>query len=303
MTRRQLSRYRWFGLDFSGDQRQWGPGRSKSIVWIAEAEGEPSRLVLRDVRRVQELPGVECRAFDRLVAFLNAEDYDAAGIDAPFSVPARFVPDPGHAALLSRVSSMHRPANHRFPDRLSFFHGVTGHDSPLDPPHPLRRTEELWQGRGSERLNVRSTLWTRERGGAAMTSACLMLLSRLHVGIWPWASSETRPLVVEAFPAAQLKQWALPFERYSNEKDPAGEQRQHIVHRCSRNRKVKGIYRFFVCPSKSKRQTQERRRCQDKGIDCSHQGQGRATSVNRWRSDPFNYPAAARTEFPVLGNV
>jgi hypothetical protein len=76
---------------------------------------------------------------------------------------------------------------------------------------PLRLTESYWRGRG---VNIRSTVWAGARPGAPFASACIKLLARARRPIWPWAGPEKRPLV-EAFPAAQLRHWGLPFTKYN----------------------------------------------------------------------------------------
>lgn len=77
-----------------------------------------------------------------------------------------------------------------------------------------RHTESEWQTRG---VNVRSTLWNGPRGGAPFTVACLTLLHRTGRPIWPWCRDEKNCLV-EAFPAAQLRHWKLPFIGYNGVK-------------------------------------------------------------------------------------
>ena len=90
---------------------------------------------------------------------------------------------------------------------------VAGVDPPLNPPKPMRSTDTYWS---QKRLNVRSALWAGARGGAALTAACFKLLHRAQRPIWPWVR-ESRGLLVEAFPMAQLKQWGLPYNEYGKQ--------------------------------------------------------------------------------------
>lgn len=63
-----------------------------------------------------------------------------------------------------------------------------------------------------------------------MTAACLKLLSEATWPIWPFdAADKASPLLVEAFPAAQLAYWRLPHAGYNGEKEPAGNVRQEMV--------------------------------------------------------------------------
>ena len=61
-----------------------------------------------------------------------------------------------------------------------------------------------------------------------MTSACLTLMHRAARPAWPWASAGTG-LLVEAFPAAQLKSWGLPYVRYNGRDPHAASTRLTIV--------------------------------------------------------------------------
>jgi hypothetical protein len=76
----------WFGIEFSGNHLKWRPGCATSNVWIADVRRDDDGLVLHDVRHVQKLPG-SGDPFDRLATLLAARDYEAAGIDARFSIP------------------------------------------------------------------------------------------------------------------------------------------------------------------------------------------------------------------------
>jgi predicted nuclease with RNAse H fold len=200
----------------------WGPGRTKSNVWVAEVQRLGDELELVELRQVRRLPGA-APPFTRLKNYLSSAGFKAAAIDAPFSVPKEFVPEQGHQALLETVDDLPCPER-PFPKGEEFFSAVTGGPERLKSLKPLRETEDLWKKRGIE---VRSTLWTGRRGGAPMTSACLKLLAGASFPIWPW---DGRPgCAVEAFPAAQLWQWGLPHEGYNGKGDHKEAMRSCIV--------------------------------------------------------------------------
>ncbi len=213
---------RWLGIDFSGDVKMWTPGCRRSNVWVAEiriSELGDNFFNLADLRHVQDLPGAE-PPFFRLTRLLSAREFAAAAIDAPFSVPAEFVPDAGHMSLLAAVSSLEcdgRP----FAQGKTFVNLVMA-GREFRCKKPLRVTE------AEQKVNVRSTLWARARGGAAMTAACIALLHRSCCPISPWA--EHGPgLLVEGFPAAQLKYWGLPFQQYNGSADVDFANRRAIL--------------------------------------------------------------------------
>lgn len=211
------------GVDFSGDHDMWGPGCSKSNVWIAVVQPGHALPVLHALHRVQQLSG-SGHPFDRLAAYLAAGAYAAAAIDAPFSVPQQYVPQGGHAALLLRIASGSSGTSRRFLDGPSFVTALAG-ASRVTPPKPLRKTEEHWTNLG---VNTRSTMWTGARGGAPMTSACVALLHRAARPMWPWSKAKTGS-VVEAFPAAQLRDWNLPSVKYNGASPQAHANRKKIV--------------------------------------------------------------------------
>jgi hypothetical protein len=191
---------RYLGIDFSGDARKWGPalGMHRRTVWIASVlQSASGRLVLNELRSVQDLPKGADHPFDRLVQLLSTADFVAAGIDAPFSIPARYLPEGGWKDLIEHIDSI-ACGSRPFPkgERLLAF-------SPPMEKKPLRKTELIWK-----RCSPRSTLWNGHRGGAPFTVACLKLIGRTQCSIWPWASSGPR-LLVEAYPAAQLEHWGL----------------------------------------------------------------------------------------------
>jgi hypothetical protein len=186
----------------------WQPGCGRSNIWISEVRKPGRGLVLERLLRVQQLAG-DHHPFERLVSYLREGKFDAAAIDAPFSVPQRFIKT-DYPAFLQRIGSMPKPADRPFPRAHEFVEIVSGIYPPLGPPQPLRFTEIYWKEEG---LSVRSTLWAGPRGGAAMTAACLKLLHTANRPIWPWVRESTG-LLVEAFPMAQLKYWGLPYNKY-----------------------------------------------------------------------------------------
>ena len=204
----------WLGIDFSGDHLMWRPRCGRSNVWIARVGDVGGRYTLEDLRRVQGIPG-DAPPFERLTALLAAGAFDAAGIDAPFALPAEHMPT-SHGQLLDAVAEIER-GSRPFPsadDLVSTFAPSLGPRG----QKVYRQTEKLWSRQG---VNTRSTLWAGARGGAAMTAACLALLRAVGRPVWPW-SVEGHGLLVEAFPAAQLKTWGLPHQKYNgNDADQA----------------------------------------------------------------------------------
>lgn len=215
---------RWLGIDFSGNHIKWRPGCGTSNVWIADVRHGGAGLHLHDVCRVQHLAG-SSHPFDRLAALLAAGKYEAAGIDAPFSVPDNFVRRVGgHVRLLSLVGARTGPGRPfiRGGDLVQL---VSGRAPPMTPPKPLRDTDAFWLGSG---VNIRSPLWNGARPGAPMTAACLTLLDRASRPMWPW-SSLSPGLLVEAFPAGQLKTWTLPHQSYDGASATAVATRRTIL--------------------------------------------------------------------------
>lgn len=213
----------WIGIDFSGNHLQWRDGRTQSAVWIAALTPNGPGLALRDVRRVQDLPG-EGPPFARMAAFLRSASFHVAAIDAPFSLPAAYLPPGGRAALLATIAAL--PCDGRpFPSGARL---VTALAPDLGPrgKHVMRAPERLWRRRG---VNVRSTLWNGPRGGAPFAASSLRLQSACGLPAWPWTSPASGKVLAEAFPAAQLKAWALPHDRYGGADADAVNRRRAIV--------------------------------------------------------------------------
>jgi hypothetical protein len=193
-------------------------------VALADVRRERDGFRLHDVCRVQQLPG-SAEPFDRLAALLSAGEYDAAGIDAPFSVPDAFVQRAGgHSALLKQVGTASAVGSPliRGSEMVTLIAGVL---PPLTPPKPMRAADAFWTKR---KINVRSPMWTGARPGAPMTAACLTLLHRAGTPLWPW-SSRGPGLLVEAFPAGQLSTWGLPHVKYDGTSTAATTTRSTII--------------------------------------------------------------------------
>lgn len=180
--------------------------------------------MLDRIVRVQELLGDE-HPLERLAALLREGNFDAAGIDAPFSVPRAFIFPVGYAGLLERIGSLSNPDGRPFLRSADFVKAIAWISPTLNPPKPMRSTDAYWSQKG---LNVRSTLWAGARGGAAMTAACFKLLHRAQRPIWPWVR-ESKGLLVEAFPMAQLKQWRLPYNGYAKQDQKSELLRKEII--------------------------------------------------------------------------
>jgi hypothetical protein len=202
---------------------------------IAEVRIQQGRPLLSSLQTVQELQGQE-EPFQRLVSLLEARDFNAAGIDAPFSVPYEYLPCGGHRALLEQVAGIERKKR-PFPTAQDFVCRILAGRS-MSGKKPLRKTELAWNkpelAWNRKKINVRSTLWAGSRGGAAMTAACLTLLHQSQCPIWPWHPSSEPGLLVEAFPAAQLCHWGMEFEGYNGDSPEALSKREKLVASISR---------------------------------------------------------------------
>jgi hypothetical protein len=195
-----MSEARFLGIDFSGGAGPWRPVCAKPSVWIASLEGP--RLV--ELIPVQAMPG-EGEPFARLVSFLAAGRFRAAAIDAPFALPARHMPSGGHAQLLRDVAELPQADDRPFPRGAALLEYARRHAA-IESAKPTRETERQYAA-------TRSTLWNGVRPGAPFAAACLTLLARAGRPVWPWKDGPG--MMVEAFPAAQLKAWGLPNANYS----------------------------------------------------------------------------------------
>lgn len=202
-----MKRGTFLGIDFSGGAAAWRNPCARPSVWIATVEVEDHpRLV--DVVPVQALGGTG-DPFARLVALLRSAGHVAAGIDAPFCIPARHMPPGGHPGLLAAAAGLPDGPDRPFPYGASLV-DLAAAVAPLQTAKPLRATERQWSAR---RVNTRSTLWNGPRGGAPFAAACLTLLARAGRPCWPWAAGPG--MLVESFPAAQLRAWGLPHTGYA----------------------------------------------------------------------------------------
>ena len=66
----------------------WRPSVRRSNVWVSTAQVHEELMEVVELRPVQDLPGGS-HPFQRLVTLLVRGEYCAAGIDAPFALPAR----------------------------------------------------------------------------------------------------------------------------------------------------------------------------------------------------------------------
>lgn len=225
-------RPRYMGIDFSGNQARWRSNDRDSNIWIAEVEEGEGALHLVNLLRVQQLPG-EGRPFARLTTWLRNGGFSAAALDAPFSIPWWFfgTAPANHSGLLALVNQLDLADRQDFPTGRMFRDTIAA-NVPFAFSKPLRVTEAYWRGRG---VNVRSTVWTGTRPGAPFTSACLKLLAGTGRPVWPWMAEE-ESLLVEAFPAAQLLQWGLPFVEYNG--DGGHDKRTEIITDLIENRRL-----------------------------------------------------------------
>lgn len=207
----------------------WRAGLRLSNIWVADGRVQDKELVLNSVEPVQDLPG-KGAPFERLKTLLSRREFDAAAVDAPFSVPLDYLPLGGHRELLELAGKIDRPKAWPFPTAHDFVCQVVQGRS-LGSNKPLRETEQYWKSRG---VNVRSSLWAGPRGGAAMTAACLTLLYESACPIWPWHRFPERGLLVEAFPAAQLREWGLPHFSYNGDSPEALSNRLEIIDSLSK---------------------------------------------------------------------
>jgi hypothetical protein len=213
----------FLGIDFSGNARSWRADRATSNIWVCRVScSSDLRPDVTELQPVQYLAG-SGPPFRRLADLLAKRQFSAAAIDAPFSLPSRYVPKEGWLKLLQLVDALSVDAERPFPGAQSLI-ALAETVSQLESQKPLRRTEKLWSDR---RINVRSTLWWKPRGGAPFAAACMKLLATARFPpCWPW-STQTEGLVVEAFPAAQLWSWKLPLQKYDG-RDGNGA-RQEII--------------------------------------------------------------------------
>lgn len=225
-----MSEARFLGIDFSGGAGPWKTACASPTVWIATLDG----FRLADLRPVQELSG-DAPPFARLTALLREGRFRAAAIDAPFSLPEAHIPAGGHAQLLADVAAL-APADDRpFPLGSDLLE-LAERQGKLKQLKPTRGTERAWRERN---VNVRSTLWNGPRGGAPFTAGCLTLLANAKRPVWPWRDGPG--MLVEAFPAAQLKAWDLPHTKYGPPLSKEATQAERTERRAKRKKILAGV--------------------------------------------------------------
>ena len=195
-----MSEARFLGIDFSGGAGPWRPACSRPSVWIAALEG----FRLADLRPVQKLEG-NAEPFDNLVDLLRHGRYRAAAIDAPFCLPEAHMPPGGHTELLKDIAALPPAEDRPFPRGAAIL-AYARRQAPLASAKPARITER-------QHGATRSSLWNGARPGAPFTAACLTLIARAGRPVWPW--KDAPGMLVETFPAAQLRAWGLPAVNYA----------------------------------------------------------------------------------------
>lgn len=216
---------RWIGIDFSGDAKKWSAGCTTSNVWVADIRRKRSSLFIHDLVPVQALNGTE-DPFERLALLLQVRNYTAAAIDAPFSLPSGYVPGDDHNKLLERVRELELADQRPFPESSAIIRNFAPNLG-RNGAKIYRETESMWR---RQKVNARSTLWDGPRKGTAMTIACLYLLATAEARLWPWSHKSEKGVIAEAFPAAQLAHWKLPYQEYSGNSKPALEIRKTIIN-------------------------------------------------------------------------
>ena len=195
-----MSEARFLGIDFSGGAGPWRPVCGRPTVWVAVLEG----FRLSDLQPVQKLAG-DAGPFGNLTGLLREGRYRAAAIDAPFCLPEAHMPPGGHAQLLRDIARLPEADDRPFPRGAALL-AYARANAPLAAAKPSRTTER-------QHGATRSSLWNGARPGAPFAAACLTLLARAHRPIWPW--KDTQGMLVETFPACQLRTWGLPHSNYA----------------------------------------------------------------------------------------
>lgn len=208
------------GIDFSGSADQWAAKRRNSNVWIAAGQADGARLVIDHLCPVQGLAG-DGEPFERLVELLTDTDGFAA-IDAPFSAPREYAASV--QVLWAQVAGL--PQEGRPFGRGADLVAALAPDRGPYGFKSYRACEDVWRRRG---LNVRSTLWSGPRGGAAFAVSCMTLLHRRGGPVWPLRPGGEGAVLVEAYPAAQLMAWGLKPTGYNGVKPAALVARARIV--------------------------------------------------------------------------
>jgi hypothetical protein len=101
------------GIDFAGGSRPWRTSVSRPPVWIAIVSGADEPRLER-IAPVQALDG-DGTPFERLVRLLATDNFEAAAIDAPFSLPNAHMPQGGQTELLRNVRAIPNAPDRPFP--------------------------------------------------------------------------------------------------------------------------------------------------------------------------------------------
>jgi hypothetical protein len=149
----------YLGIDFSGGADPWKARCSRPTVWVATIEDIVAPR-LTDLRPVQSLPG-EGEPFTRLLALLRAGDFAAAGIDAPFAIPTKYLPPGGHVELLDRIDRLSRVPDRPFASGAALV-GLAAEIGPLDQKSRIAKRSEF--GSSAASTHVRRSGMGRAAG-------------------------------------------------------------------------------------------------------------------------------------------
>lgn len=256
----------YLGIDFSGGAKPWKMKCRNPTVWIATV-CDDAGYVLTDLRPVQDLDGVG-EPFERLVAFLKLGNFAAAAIDAPFALPSEHMPRGSYSQFLDQIRSLPNGTDRPFPlgaAILALGETVASKAS----KKPYRKTERHWANLG---VNTRSTMWNGIRPGSPFAAACLSLVSRVNRPVWPW-HPVSGGMLVEAFPAAQLRYWGLPHQNYSGSEG-----------RVNREKIIETISTFVSMDFKTRKLTMDSSDALDAVVSCFA-----AIAVNTNRFEPADH--------------
>ncbi len=229
-----MAENRLVGIDFSGDANRWTATHTRSNVWMAIGKTNGPWIELEDLFPIQQLsPDSRLPPFERLSEFLNRELVYAA-IDAPFCVPFRWLGNVDPEFIWNKAAGFAH-TNRAFGRGSELIAALAAHLAPRGNKD-LRESERYWQSRG---INVRSSMWAGPRGGAPFAVACMALLSKHQGPIWPFRAEGKGALVIEAFPAAQLRHWKLPHLAYNGHSERAIANRAIILTALEREHQLK----------------------------------------------------------------
>ena len=131
------------GIDFFRWRRAlWRRKISRRTVWLATVQSSGTVPRLIHLMPAQSLEG-NGPPFDRLVQLLAAGDFDAAAIDAPFSLPLAHMPRGGHVELLRGARALSNADDRPFPLGARIVE-LGESVAPKLQAKPLRQTEAFW---------------------------------------------------------------------------------------------------------------------------------------------------------------